>query len=334
MSTARLLQSADVPGALTSVAADRNGFEDEYPFVSHWADIDGHIMHYVDEGSGPVLLMVHGNPTWSFAWRHLVRELSTSYRVIAVDHIGCGFSAKPQDDVYTLGGHISRLVALVEALDLTDITLFAHDWGGAIGMGTAGRLPDRFAKFVLMNTGAFRSTEIPFRIALCRIPLLGTIGMQAFNLFSQAAVFMATEKGLSPAARRGLLAPYNSWSNRRAVREFVHDIPLKPSHRSYQTLVDVENGLAQFANSPVLLVWGMKDWCFTPSFYNEFRRHFPQAQTVEISDGGHYIFEDSPEELLNCARDFLSQRSAPPVLPADAAESVRANLPSSDSPTG
>jgi len=123
----------------------------------------------------------------------------------------------------------------------------------------------------------------------------------------------------------------------------VHDIPLKPSHRSYQTLVDVENGLAQFADAPVLLVWGMKDWCFTPNFYNEFRRHFPQAHTVEIPDGGHYIFEDAPKELLNCARDFLGHTSTPPSSPAKSASETTTSespssddaptLPSSDSPT-
>lgn len=305
MSTARLLQPAEVPQSLTSFASQRDGFRDEYPFESHWAEIDGHVMHYVDEGEGPVLLMVHGNPTWSFAWRRLIRELSNDYRVIAVDHIGCGFSQKPQQDVYTLDQHISRLVALVECLDLTSIALFAHDWGGAIGMGCAARIPDRFSRFVLMNTGAFRSTEIPLRIAVCRIPVLGTLGMQGLNLFSLAAVSMATEKGLSPAAKKGMLAPYNNWGNRRAVREFVHDIPLRASHRSYQTLADVENGLAQFTEAPMLLIWGMKDWCFTPSFYQEFRTRFPSAKAVEIADGGHYIFEDSADQLRDEARQFL-----------------------------
>lgn len=262
-------------------------------------------MHFIDEGSGPTLLMVHGNPTWSFAWRHLVRELSSDFRVIAVDHLGCGFSEKPQADLYTLDQHITRLQALTECLDLNNVTLFAHDWGGAIGMGCAGRQPERFDRFVLMNTGAFRSTEIPFRIALCRIPLLGTLGMQGLNLFSAAAVKMATENGLSSAATAGMLAPYDSWRNRRAVREFVHDIPLKESHRSYATLKAVEEGLEQFRDSPVLLFWGMKDWCFTPSFYAEFHRRFPNASTVEMPEAGHYVFEDAQDELLVVAREFL-----------------------------
>ena len=307
MTIARILTPDDVPQNLQTRAAQRDGFSDEYPFSSHWIDVGGQVLHYVDEGTGPVLLMVHGNPTWSFAWRHLIRELSNDYRVIAIDHLGCGFSAKPQHDLYTLDQHISRLVAVVECLNLNKVTLFAHDWGGGIGMGAAGRLPKRFRRFVLMNTAAFRSQRIPLRISVCRIPLLGTFGMQALNLFSLAALRMANEKPLSPSAKCGLIAPYDSWSHRRAVKEFVHDIPLTSSHRSYATLKAVEDSLTQFESSPMLLVWGMKDWCFTPHFYDEFCQRFPNARRHPISDAGHYVFEDAQEELLQVSREFLKE---------------------------
>ncbi|MEZ6123564.1 MAG: alpha/beta fold hydrolase [Planctomycetaceae bacterium] len=307
MTSAKTLSGDQVPESLRQRAAARDGFAAEYPFASHWIEVNGQILHYVDEGQGPILLMVHGNPTWSFAWRQLIRDLSPNYRVIAVDHLGCGFSARPQADVYSLNQHIERLKGLVECLDLRDVTLFAHDWGGAIGMGTAGRLPDRFRRFVLMNTAAFRSQQIPLRIAVCRIPLLGTLGMQGLNLFSLAALKMAAEKPLSEAARRGLVAPYDCWKNRRAVREFVHDIPLRSSHRSYQVLKQVEDGLEQFRSAPMLLVWGMKDWCFTPAFYEEFCRRFPHAVRHPIASAGHYVFEDAHDELLSASRSFLKQ---------------------------
>ncbi|MEZ6129361.1 MAG: alpha/beta fold hydrolase [Planctomycetaceae bacterium] len=306
MTTAKILTSKDVAQELQSRAQQRSGFQDEYPFASHWIDVDGQVMHYVDEGTGPVLLMVHGNPTWSFAWRHLIKDLSRDHRVIAIDHLGCGFSQKPQQDMYTLDQHISRLSAIVECLDLTGITLFAHDWGGGIGMGTAGRLPNRFDRFVLMNTAAFRSQRIPLRISVCRIPLLGTLGLQGLNLFSLAATKMASEKPLSASAKAGLLAPYDSWKNRRAVKEFVHDIPLKPSHRSYGALKSVEDGLEQFADSEMLLIWGMQDWCFSPPFYEEFCQRFPKARRHPIANAGHYLFEDAADELLQTSRDFLS----------------------------
>lgn len=305
---ARLLTPEQIDPELKKRAERRDGFSDEYPFVSHWFEVDGHVQHYIDEGQGTVLLMVHGNPTWSFAWRRLVKDLGRDHRVIAIDHLGCGFSEKPQDrNVYTLNQHIQRLASLVKLLDLQQITLFGHDWGGAIGMGCAGRLADRFQRFVLMNTGAFHSQAIPFRISLCRIPVLGKLGDQGLNLFARAALKMAVEKPLNAAARAGFIAPYDSWKNRVAVHEFVQDIPLDPSHRSYTTLTEVEQSLAKFQNHPMQLIWGMKDWCFTPGqFLSEFRRRFPNAQSLELPNAGHYVFEDAADAVLKQARQFLN----------------------------
>ena len=307
--TDQLISPQNVVEFLRQAASNRDGFSHEYPFESHWARISGHTLHYLDEGEGPVLLMVHGNPTWSFAWRRLVSCLSSQYRVIAVDHLGCGFSEKPQGPYYTLQQHVNRLTSLVKLLDLQQVTLFAHDWGGAIGMGAASHMADRFGRFVLMNTAAFRSRKIPLRIASCRIPLLGTLAMQGLNLFSLAALSMASEKGLTPSARQGLVAPYDCWKNRIAVREFVHDIPLRPSHRSYAELQRIEESLTQFQNRPILLPWGMKDWCFSPHFFDEFCQRFPDAQQHPIANAGHYIFEDAAEELLATARGFLESTS-------------------------
>lgn len=310
MTEIALLTETDVPRHLLNRSKDRGGFRDVYPFDSRWFRSADGIMHYIDEGSGPVLLMVHGNPTWSFAWRHLIRKLSDHYRVIAIDHLGCGFSEKPSAGPYSLDGHIRRLQQLVETLNLNDISLFAHDWGGAIGMGCAGRLPERFGRFVLMNTAAYRSTRIPLRIALCRIPILGAFGMQALNLFSAAAIRMAVTRPLGSAAKAGFLAPYDSWENRTAVKEFVHDIPLKPGHRSYRTLVEVEESLSQQHDKPMQLIWGMKDWCFSPEFLQEFRDRFPTAKVHEIADAGHYVFEDAADEVLNVSRQFLTECNA------------------------
>lgn len=297
-----------MPADLRTRSGNRTGFRDEYPFESHWFRTDAGIQHFVDEGQGPALLMVHGNPTWSFAWRRLITALSSQYRVIAIDHLGCGFSEKPQDrDFYTLNGHIQRLCALVQLLNLSDISLFGHDWGGAIGMGCAGRMPERFRRFVLMNTGAFRSQAIPFRISLCRIPFLGRLGDQGLNLFAAAALSMAVVTPLTKAARAGFIAPYDSWASRIAVHEFVQDIPLNERHRSYGTLKEVEDSLAKFRGHPVQLIWGMKDWCFTPGeFLTGFQRRFPDAAVLKLENAGHYVFEDAPNEVLQAARTFLS----------------------------
>lgn len=282
---------------------------DEYPFEPCRVDVSGAGMSYIDEGSGDVFLFVHGNPTWSFAWRQIVPEVAKSARAIAVDHIGCGLSDKPLDYDYSLEQRISDLCELITRLDLKRITLVAHDWGGAIGMGAAGRMPERFSRFVLMNTAAFRSKRIPLRIAVCRIPVLGTIALRGLNAFSRAALTMAVEKRerLTKLVRQGYLAPYDSWRNRIAVDAFVKDIPMRSSHRSWQTLIGVEEGLAQFTGHPMLLVWGEKDWCFTTDFLDEFERRFPQTETLRISDAGHYVFEDAHEQIVERLTQFTSE---------------------------
>jgi cis-3-alkyl-4-acyloxetan-2-one decarboxylase len=269
--------------------------------------LGGQRYHYLDEGSGPVLLMVHGNPTWSFYWRDLITALRDRYRIVVVDHIGCGLSSKPaaNDYPYRLARRIADLNELIEKLDLKQITLVAHDWGGAIGMGAAVAAPERFARFVLMNTAAFRMPRCPWPIYLCRLPLFGSLAVQGLNLFVRAALRTTVHKPerMTPAVKAGYLAPYRSWRDRVAVLRFVYDIPLKPSHPTYQTLVNIEQGLRQLADRPTLLIWGMHDWCFTPAFLDRFLEFFPHAETHRLADAGHYVVEDAHEEiapLLDC----------------------------------
>ena len=285
---------------------------EEYPFESKSLDLDGRRYAYVDEGSGPPLLFVHGNPTWSFAWRRFVRHFRDRYRCLAVDHLGMGLSDKPAEYEYRIDQHIENLSRFVESLDLRDITLIGHDWGGCIGMGAAGRDPERYSRFVMMNTAAFRSSRIPLRIAVCRIPVLGALGVRGLNLFSKAALVMAAahRDRLTPAIKQGYLFPYDNWDHRRAVHRFVQEIPMKSSHPTYQTLVQVEQGLEQFRDRPWLLCWGDRDWCFTPEFLKEWQERFPDAETTRYSDAGHYVFEDAHERLIPRLEEFLSRTTA------------------------
>ncbi|MBN1912487.1 MAG: alpha/beta fold hydrolase [Pirellulales bacterium] len=280
-----------------------------YPFESHFAEIGGQRIHYLDEGNGRPLLMVHGNPTWSFYWRELVKAFGERYRVVVPDHVGCGFSSRPEPGTYSyrLARRIDDLVALIERLDLRDVTLVAHDWGGAIGLGAAAAVPDRFGRFVLLNTAAFRSTRIPFRIRVCRAPILGRLGVQGLNLFARAAIQMAVTRPLVPAVRAGLLAPYDTWSRRRALMEFVYDIPLRPSHPSYTALHQLEQSLPRLADRPVCLIWGMKDWCFTPAFLDRFLDFFPHAHVHRLEQAGHYVVEDAPQEVIAAIERFLGE---------------------------
>ncbi len=270
-------------------------------------------MHFVDEGprDAPPLLMVHGNPTWSFYYRNLISGLSDRYRTIAVDHIGCGLSDKPAASGfgYRLSDHIDNVCSLVEHLDLHGATLIAHDWGGAIGVGAVQKLRERFKRIVLFNTAAFPPPYIPFRIRVCRWPLVGKLGLQGMNLFARAAITMATERpdGLPADVAAGLLAPYDSWANRIATWKFVKDIPLAASHESWPVLQQIEARLVDLAEMPIQLIWGMKDWCFRPECLDRFVDAWPDAKVTRFENGGHYIVEDEPERVVEMVRGFLDE---------------------------
>lgn len=281
-----------------------------YPFASRRLRIGGHGYHYLDEGQGQAVVLVHGNPTWSFYWREVIKGLRARYRVVVPDHIGCGLSDKPDPKSYSyrLEQRISDLVALIEALDLRRITLVGHDWGGAIGMGAALALPDRFTRFVLLNTAAFRSRGCPWRIRICRMPVVGCLAVQGLNLFARAAIRMAAchRQRMTPSVRAGLLAPYDCWRHRLAIYRFVLDIPLHPRHPSFGTLAAIEAGLATFRHHPVCLIWGMRDWCFTPSYLERFREFFPDAEVHRLADAGHYVVEDAYERIVPLVDAFIT----------------------------
>jgi haloalkane dehalogenase len=282
-----------------------------YPFCSHYATIDGQRMHYVDEGRGPTLLLVHGNPAWSFHWRNLILTLREGRRLVAPDHIGCGLSDKPKAYNYRLPQHIDNLVELLVKLDLRDVTLLAQDWGGAIGLGAALRMPDRFSRFVLFNTAAYcptRKLKIPWRIRICRIPLLGTLAIRGLNAFVRAALYMAVEKRdrMTPAVRAGIAAPYDTWSNRVAIDRFVKDIPTSPGHPSYEALQRIEEGLPRLADKPFQFIWGMRDWCFTPTFLDRFVEILLPAEVHRFEDAGHWVVEDAHERVVPLVERFIT----------------------------
>jgi len=283
---------------------------DQYPFQPRFFAANGGRMHYVDEGprGGETILCVHGNPTWSFAFRRILSEFSKDRRVVAVDHVGCGLSDKPQQWDYTLENHARNLTALVEHLDLKRVTLVLHDWGGAIGMGFARRAPERVQRIFAMNTAAFRSKRMPLRIRACRIKGLGPYLVREWNAFAGLAVILAVHdrKSLTFPVKRGLLLPYETPESRVAIQRFVEDIPMSPAHRSWNELVATEDALSRFADRPVALCWGERDWCFTPRFREEWQRRFPAARVTRCKDAGHYVFEEAPEEVSRALRELLA----------------------------
>ncbi|MEE2643262.1 MAG: alpha/beta fold hydrolase [Planctomycetota bacterium] len=282
-------------------------WQQEFPFESRFIDQKGVRQHYVDEGQGEPILMVHGNPTWSFYYRHLMAAFRESHRVIAVDHVGCGLSDKPQKYRYRLHQHLDNLKHLVNELKLENATLVVHDWGGPIGLGMYLHLTHRFKRVVLLNTGAFLPEKLPFGLQVARWPLVGKLAIRGFNLFCKKALTtaVADPAALSDIARQGLLAPYNNWANRVAIHQFVQDIPTRRAHPSYGALKLVQDGLVKLEDVPVKMIWGMKDWVFTGEVLAEMEKRIPHASVHRIENAGHYVMEEAREEVIEQIGSFL-----------------------------
>ena len=278
-----------------------------YPFSSHTLRLEKWRYHYLDEGEGETLLMLHGNPTWSFYYRNLILGLKDSYRCVVPDHMGMGKSDKPQDYPYTLSQHIDNLEKLVDHLGLDDITLVVHDWGGAIGMGFAVRYPEKIRRLVIFNTAAFLSQEIPISLKLCRIPGFGALAIRGFNAFARFALRWACikQERMTEEVKAGYLEPYDNFANRIANLRFVQDIPLGPESPSYPVIQNIEKNLKLFQNHPVQIIWGAHDFVFNDHFLERWKNIFPQAEVHRIEGAGHYVLEDAHERIIPLMKDFF-----------------------------
>jgi haloalkane dehalogenase len=285
----------------------------EYPFAGNYLDLDGLRYHYLDEGSGPPVLMVHGNPSWSFYYRNLVLSLKGSHRCIVPDHIGCGLSDKPGDDRYdyTLAQRVEDLDRLMRHLDLQEkITLVVHDWGGMIGMAWAVRNPERIGRIVVLNTAAFplpAAKPFPFALRICRDTFVGTLLVRGLNAFARGAALVGCKRNPMPKDLRRLYClPYDSWQNRIATLRFVQDIPLVPNDRGYDLITAVGDGIAQFRSLPMMILWGELDFVFDRHFLVEWQKRFPEAKVHSFPDCGHYILEDARDEVIPLIAAFAS----------------------------
>jgi len=287
-----------------------------YPFESRWLDRGAARMHYLDEGRGDPVVMVHGNPTWSFYYRNLVKALRNDHRCIVPDHIGCGLSDKPGDEAYdyVLERRAGDLTALLDHLGIEEnVTLVVHDWGGMIGLAWALRKPERIRRLVILNTAAFLmppGKRLPWRLRLIRHGPLGPILVRGLNAFARGAARMAPCKRLPPDVRAAYVGPYNSWANRIATLRFVQDIPLGPRDPSYGPAKWVDENLHRLADRPTLICWGEQDFVFDRDYLKEWRRRFPNAQVHAFADAGHYVLEDAIERVVPLVRAFLAEHPA------------------------
>jgi haloalkane dehalogenase len=275
-------------------------------------DRGGLRLHYLDEGRGDPVVMVHGNPTWSFYFRRLVDALAPTHRVIVPDQIGCGLSDKPEDSgyAYTLASRIEDLEALLDHLGVRrDVTLVVHDWGGMIGLAYAVRHPERIANLVVMNTAAFHmpaAKSLPWALWLCRDTPIGSWMVRGLNAFARGTAWIGcTRRRMPRDLRKAYAAPYDSWANRIANLRFVQDIPLRPGDRAYDLVSEVEKGLGRLNSVPMLIAWGMKDFVFDRTFLDEWVRRFPGATVLRFDRAGHYVLEDEPEAVIRAVKGFL-----------------------------
>jgi pimeloyl-ACP methyl ester carboxylesterase len=271
-----------------------------YPFTPKPFATGAGEMSYLDEGSGDeAVLMVHGNPTWSFFYRNVVLALRGRIRCIVPDHLGCGLSDKPQDYDYTLGNHVGNLARLIDSLNLKKVHLIVHDWGGPIGLGACLPRHEKLGKVVILNTAAFADTVIPWRIRFCRIPVIGELAVRGFNGFAGPATWMAVTQPMPDAVKRGFLFPYDSWANRIATHRFVQDIPRRLGAPNDVALAKIEDALPLLRNHPVKIIWGGEDFCFNRHYFDRWQELLPNAGAEYLAEAGHYLLEDAQQTVVS-----------------------------------
>lgn len=291
-----------------------------YPFTPKQFEVrPGLSMSYLDEGprDGEVVVMLHGNPSWSYYWRNLVSGLSDKYRCIVPDHIGMGLSDKPadRDYDYTLQSRVDDLAALLGHLGIDGpVTLAVHDWGGMIGFGWALSHAPQVKRLVITNTAAFplpSAKKMPWQLSLGRDSKFGAFLIRAFNAFSGGASYLGVEKKMPADVRRVYVSPYDSWANRISTVRFMQDIPLHPGDKAWALVESAGQKLPQFADRPVFIGWGLKDFVFDKHFLAGFRAALPAAEVHAFDDAGHYVLEDKAAELVPAIRAFLDRNPLP-----------------------
>ncbi len=278
-----------------------------FPFESRFIEIDGHHVHYVDEGAGPVLLFLHGNPTWSFEYREVIEALRCDFRCIAVDYPGFGLSSAAPGYRHLPEEHAGVIGALVETLALRGVTLVAHDWGGPIGLATVQRRPDVFDRLVLTNTWAWPvgAPLVQLMSHLLGNPI-GRLLIRQVNLFVNVMIPVGRRLTKPTGAemdhyRKAL----DSHARREASAVFPREIT---ASRAF--LADVESGLADIAALPTLIIWGDSDFAFGDDELRRWEQTFTDHQTVTVKGAGHFVPSDAPEQFAAAIRRWHTPSGA------------------------
>jgi haloalkane dehalogenase len=278
--------------------------EQLYPFHSSFVEIEGNRIHYVDEGSGPTLLLLHGNPTWSFLYRHIITQLSRQFRCVAVDYPGFGLSSARRGYSFKPREHSIVLERLVLALDLREIGLMVQDWGGPIGLGFAGRRPDLIRALVICNTWAWPAQGTK-RLEWFSKIVGGPIGrflILNFNAFVNLLVPSGVSRRLSPAEMRAYRGPFPTQASRLPTAIFPKEIL-----HSREYLAEVESGLGRLSHKPTLILWGDRDNAFRDRERERFEMLFPNHRTRILKGAKHFVQEEAPKEICDELIAFYDQ---------------------------
>ncbi len=285
-------------------------FGGTWPYQPRFFEHDGVRLHYVDEGQGEPIVLLHGNPTWGYLYRKFIPPLSQGSRCVVPDYMGFGKSDKPLDKPYTLAHHIESFTALALHLDLRDITLVMQDWGGPIGLGFGVEHPERVKRLIILNTWAFRipeGTPLAPLLDLFRQPHVGEAMVQGLNLFVEgflpAGIYHKERLSeIMPAYR----APFPDWNSRIGTLAFPRDIPVGDGHPSTPTMGRIQDNLGKL-NVPTTIIWGMQDPAIPPPLIDAWKSVYPHAEVHRIDTASHFLQEDEPEQIVSLILDFLKR---------------------------
>lgn len=298
-------------------------FGGRWPYEPRWFDTTDGRLHYIDEGGrdGRPIVLLHGNPTWGFLYRHFVEPLRhAGHRVVVPDFLGFGRSDKPADpNRYRTAEHVRRLTALLDSLDLCGTVLVPQDWGG-LGLAWAAARPERLAGLFLLNTTAHPPTDrwkLPLPLRLFRMPGVGEVMVQGLGLFHRSFLFgigIKNRERLTGPIKKAYWAPHPTWGSRTATLAFPRQIPISPDDPLSHFYRELEGDLRERLDSvPVRIMWAMQDVGFTPSMIDLWLSTFPHADVIRLDGAGHYLQEDAYERIVPSLLDFVS--SLPPLPP-------------------
>lgn len=275
----------------------------EYPFVPHYFDIDGYKLHYIDEGQGETIVFVHGTPSWSFDFRHVIKAFRQSFRCIAIDHVGFGLSDKPEVYDYSTLNHSRTLEKFILDKQLSNITLVVHDFGGPIGLHFAIKHPNRIKRIVILNSWLWSSKNDPDFIKISKIlrsPLLPFLYRQ-LN-FSPRFILPKSfgDKKISGKILKQYTKPFANSMQRNGALAFARS--LLHDQDWFDELWSMKQSISF---KPTLFIWGLKDPVIKPHNLDKFRTGFTNVQTVTLETSGHFPQEEEPVEVIEAIRSFL-----------------------------